>query len=150
MAELFSYENIKETLTKKPLVLYFCPPGACGPEGLFFVLFDDKSLYGYLVNHKNTDHQLIKNIIEYIPELKSLLGGNGNYQYKREKYIDDYYLIYLGLGNVGLIKNERFNAKNAVNGQYSYPNFIKEVSEYANQNIANLYQEIKEALNGHI
>ena len=41
MFKIFSYENIIETINKKPLVCFYTENGGCGTSGLFVVIFDD-------------------------------------------------------------------------------------------------------------
>ena len=148
MIKVFKKDNLNEVLNKKPLILYYSENGACGPSGLFFVVFDDKSCYAYSTYYEKSDMKLIHEIVEYVPELASLLRDEGNYSFKRERQKDEYEFVYLGLGNYGLILEELYDKMHEYEGQYSFGKFKQLVSNNIEGDIKDIYDMVKEEING--
>ena len=113
MFQVFNHNNIKEVLSKKPLICFSSELGACGPSGSFFVVFDDKSSYGYSLYPDDCDKELVKEIFEYVPEFKGLVFFSlpKDFKAKRETTIFNMELINLGLGNAADIHKDIYSEK---------------------------------------
>lgn len=107
MFQIFSNENLDEVLAKKPTILYYAEPGACGKPGLMIVVFSDHSVYGYNTSLSN-DKDFLVSLVNSVPELKSLvhLHPDEGYAPKRESIVHTLVDIYLGLGNCALVSED--------------------------------------------
>lgn len=118
--KVINHENIKETINKQPLICFYSSNGACGASGLYFVVFNDKSIYAYSTYYKKHDETIIKDIIEYIPESRGLLFyDNDDYSPKRKSFNDEMKYFDLGMGNSARIDES-----------YTYFNYNNRISEF--------------------
>ena len=140
--KVINHENIKETINKQPIICFYSSNGACGASGLFFVVFDDKSIYAYSTYYENYDETIIKDIIEYIPESKALLFYDGDYNPKRKSFISDMEDFNLGLGNDALI-DELFTYFNYT---YRISEFYDFVEEFTKVSVGEIFDEVKSVL----
>lgn len=141
--KIINHENIKETINKQPLVCFYSCNGACGASGLFFVVFDDKSLYAYSTFYENYDETIIKDIVEYIPESKALLFYDGDdYNPKRKSFINDMEDFNLGLGNAALI-DESYTYFNYT---YRIREFYEFVEELSGISVGEIVTNVEKAL----
>ena len=56
---VISKENVEQLKSKKPLILYYSENGGCGPSGLFFIIFEDKSVYSYSTFYQKSEKNLL-------------------------------------------------------------------------------------------
>lgn len=145
MIKVFNQNNLKEVLNKKPIICYYSENGACGPSGLFFVVFSDRTCYAYSTYYEKSDFNLIHDILEYVPELTSLVRVEEELNFKRERYKNEYELVYLGLGNYGLLKND-FVGENE--GQFDFTRFMEIAQENVDGNMKEIWKMVKEEING--
>ena len=107
MFQAINKKNIKNTLNKNPIICFGSMPGACGPSGLCVVFFDDGSAYGYNTCYSK-DQELIKLILEFIPELGACGVGSicedENIPRRRRSQLNKMDSVYLGLGNKAYFK----------------------------------------------
>ncbi len=148
MIKVFNRENLKETLEKRPVICYYSENGACGPSGLFFVVFSDKSCYGYSTFYGKSDKGLINNIIEHVPELRSLVFVDCDLNFKRERYLNSLEMVYLGLGNYALIQEELLTKMKEYEGQYDYSCFKQLVKDCVDGDIQEIWGLVRTAING--
>ena len=146
MIKVFRKDNLAEVLDKKPIILYRSMDGACGPSGLFFVVFSDRSCYAYSTRYTKSDETLIESIKEYVPEFVQLLGSKKKIKYKREPN-RDLHEIYLGLGNYVLILEDYFSDEDRKKG-YSFPLFKQIVKESIDEDITSIYHLVEKEING--
>ena len=142
MFKVFTYENLKEVENKKPLICYSSSNGACGPSGLFLVVFDDGSIYGYSTYYENSDKELIADIIATVPEtyvLLSLFKKVGR-KPKRRSYLMDMRDYDLGLGNMVLLNK-------SINERFNFPSFWSFLKEEYNVNVSDIIDIVNEAIN---
>ena len=147
MIKVFDKSNLEEALAKKPVLLFYSENGACGCSGLLFAIFNDNSCYAYSTYYQKSDGELIKEIIECIPEFRVLIGTSGLIKNKRERY-DDLELIYLGLGNHALINENLYHYLNEIEGEYSYGKFIKLARSIVGDEFNSICSLVEEAING--
>ena len=117
-----------EASKKEPLICFRSEDGACGPSGLFFVVFSDKSCYCYSSSFKESDSLLVNEIIEHVPELGMLIGSATELDYKRERYKTEFVEIYLGLGNHAIMTEELHEELNRYDGEFVFGRFKKLLS----------------------
>ena len=146
MFEVFNKDNVKEVLNKTPLIVFYSENGACGPSGLLLVIYSDHSSYGYSTLYKSRDYQLIKSILEYVPQFSPLLQIEDEHIDKRKRKLDEMNIIYLGLGNFAFIHNSIFEEKLEMN----YPCFKEVVKSLTNKDIGEIFMLVKEEINGRI
>ena len=58
MFYVISKENVEQLKSKKPLILFYSENGGCGPSGLFFIIYEDKSAYCYSTFYQKSDKEL--------------------------------------------------------------------------------------------
>lgn len=141
MFKVFSEENIKEVKNKKPLVLYYSENGACGPSGLFFVIFEDKSAYCYSTFYKKSDRVLVDKILEYVPQLQGLLGRNEEHPCD-PKCMKGYRLLYLGLGNHALMHRSVYKE----NLEFDIRGFKTYCEQMCGERITDMFNEVEKLL----
>ena len=146
MINVFSKNNLEEASKKEPVICYYSEDGACGPSGLFFVVFSDKSCYGYSTYYEKSDKELIRSIIEHIPELRQVVGFSGNLNYKREIH-DNLEMAYLGLGNHALIREDLLKEMSEYEGKYVFERFMHLVENYVDGNIGEIWSLVKDSIN---
>lgn len=140
--KVINHENIKETINKQPIICFYSGNGACGASGLFFVVFDDKSIYAYSTYCENYDETIIKDIIEYIPESKALLFYDGDYNPKRKSFISDMEDFNLGLGNDALIDE----SITYFNYNYRVSEFYEFVREFTGVSVSKIFRKVEKVL----
>lgn len=87
-------EKILQTLLSKQCILSFVSaPGAQGPSGLIFAIFDDGFLYYLNQNEKDFNNDFLIEIKSYVPEMALPI----NCSYKKDKA--EIVLVLLGQGN---------------------------------------------------
>ena len=145
MIKVFDHENVDEIINKKPLMCYYSENGACGPSGLFFVIFEDRSCYAYSTYYPESDTNLIHRINECVPELRSLLGGQGDYQYQRKSTLEDMEYLYLGLGNYGLVEHQVYKKVKRYKKEHIFSAFMKVVEGYVKEK-NQIYNLVKKAI----
>ena len=146
MINVFSKNNLEEASKKEPVICYYSEDGACGPSGLFFVVFSDKSCYGYSTYYEKSDKELIRSIIEHIPELRQVVGFSGDLNYKRETR-DNLEMVYLGLGNHALIREDSLKQMKEYEGKYVFERFMHLVENYVDGNISEIWSLVKDSIN---
>ena len=144
--KVFNYSNLNEALDKRPIICYRSENGACGPSGLFFVVFSDKTCYAYSTYYKKSDTDLIHSIIEHVPEIGSVLGSRGKFNLKRERY-NGYEDVYLGMGNYALIELSLLKEMNEYGGQYPISDFMQLVEKNIDDTIRNIFELTKNDIN---
>ena len=147
MHKAFSFGNLEETLTKKPAILYYSQDGACGPSGLFLVIFDDGSCYSYSTLYPQSDLKLIHAIIEHVPEFKPLLQIKGEYAKKRESFISSLELINLGMGNEAFMRSDVFESL-SVDDHVYFPDFVKFVKARTGVGLDDIFFSTKKDIIG--
>ena len=140
MFQIFDHENVKETLTKEPLVCFYSGNGACGPSGMLLVVFEDGSSFGHDTLY-GRDQLLIKEIAEFVPETKGLLGYvNKDYRPKRATTINQMELVNLGLGNYGCIHRSLFQ-ENTHYDLYAIASLIDRITDMKLRDMCALIDE---------
>ena len=136
MFKVFTYENLKEVENKKPLICYSSSNGACGPSGLFLVVFDDSTYY------ENSDKELIADIIATVPETYVLLSvfKKVGRKPKRRSYLMEMRDYDLGLGNMVLLNK-------SINERFNFPSFWSFLKEEYNVNVSDIIDIVNEAIN---
>ena len=141
--KVINKENIKETINKKPLICFYSDNGASGANGLFFVVFDDKSIYAYSTYYKNYDETLIKDIVENVPECIGLLFYNSDdYSPKRESYQDEMEYFNLGMGNSVCIDE----SITYFNYNYRVSEFYEFVREFTGVSVSKIFRKVEKVL----
>ncbi len=104
MFQVFSNESLDEIVGKKPIILYYASPGACGIPGLLIAVFEDGSAYGYNSLLPNSETILVS-IVNAVPELRPLLQfpPKDRCAPKRESIASKLERVNLGLGNYALV-----------------------------------------------
>jgi hypothetical protein len=87
MINIFDLNNVKEFRSKDISLAFYALDGACGMKGLFFVISKDNTIYAYSTYYKNSNNELIKEIINIIPELNILLS-TGFHSDSKEKGLE--------------------------------------------------------------
>ena len=146
MFQVFNKNNVNKVLDKTPLIVFYSENGACGPSGLLLVIYSDHTSYAYSTLYKSRDYQLIKSILECVPEFSPLLQIEDEHIDKRKRILDEMNIIYLGLGNFAFIHNSIFEEKMEMN----YPYFKEVVESLTNKNIDEMFMLVKEEINGRI
>ena len=146
MIKIFSYTNLDEALNKKPIICYRSENGACGPSGLFFVIFSDKTCYAYSTFYKQSNKNLIRSIIEHVPEIGSVLGMHGEFNLKRERHTG-YEDVYLGMGNYALVDETLLKEMNEYGGQYPISDFMLLVENNIDDTVRNIFDLVKKEIN---
>ena len=146
--QVFNRNNLNSVLNKTPLICYYSENGACGPSGLFFVIFNDNSIYAYSTYYKKSDRQLINEIAEHVPEFAPLIGLDGEFNFKRESTTKNMELFYLGLGNFAYIHNSILEEFNQYEGEYLITKFKKLVNKYSNEDLTSIQEMVRKEING--
>ena len=146
MISVFDKNNLEETSKKEPVICYYSEDGACGPSGLFFVVFTDRSCYGYSTYYEKSDKELIRDIIEHVPELRQVVGFSGNLNYKR-KLCENLEMVFLGLGNHALIREDLLKQMKEYKGKYEYERFKQLIENYVGGDIREIWGLIKTSIN---
>lgn len=141
--KVFNYSNINEITSKSPTICYYSENGACGPSGLFYVIFDDGSLYAYSTYYEKSDMKLIKNIICHAPELRSLIYLDDETSPER-KCRNDMVSIYLGLGNHGLICEHIYSD---IHEKLDYRTFIKLSEKIVGSSLKSVFEMVNSKIN---
>lgn len=145
MTVVFDKNNLKEVINKKPLILYYSENGACGPSGLFFVIFQDKSCYGYSTFYEKSNKTLIHSIIEHVPEFKFIMTNDKDMNYKREHF-NTYSDVYLGLGNWSLIDESLLDEFHSYEEGYIINSFKKLVIAHTDQSVLEISDMVRKAI----
>lgn len=148
MIKVFSRDNLEEASKKEPVICYRSENGACGPSGLFFVIFSDKSCYAYSTFYEKSDISLVKEIIEHVPELRMLIYVDNELNYKRERFHKEFEEVYLGLGNYAIMTEELREELNNYDEEFVFGCFKKLVSNHLDGDIQQVWSMVKEAING--
>ena len=148
MIKVFNRDNLDEASKKEPIICYRSLNGACGPCGLFFVIFSDKSCYAYSTFYEKSDLQLIKEIIEHVPELRMLIDTDVELNYKRERCKTEFEEVYLGLGNLAIMSEELREELNNYDEKFTFGCFKKLVSNHLDGDIQQVWSLVREAING--
>ena len=148
MIKVFNRDNLVEASKKEPIICYRSENGACGPSGLFFTIFSDKSCYAYSTFYEKSDFQLIKEIIEHVPELRMLIGTDAELNYKRERCKTEFEEVYLGLGNYAIMSEELHEELDKYDEEYLFGCFKKLVNNHLDGNIQEVWSLVREAING--
>lgn len=146
MINVFTKNNLEEASKKEPVICYYSEDGACGPSGLFFVVFSDGSCYGYSTYYEKSDKKLIHDIIEHVPELRQVVGFSGNLNHKREMH-ENLEMVYLGLGNHALIREDLLTQMKEYEGKYEFERFKQLVENYVDGDIYEIWSLVKSAIN---
>ncbi len=146
MINVFAKNNLEEASIKEPVICYYSEDGACGPSGLFFVVFSDRSCYGYSTYYEKSDKELIRDIIEHVPELRQVVGFSGDLDYKREMR-DNLEMVYLGLGNHALIREDLIKQMKEYEGKYEFDLFKQLIENYVDGDIREIWSLVKSAIN---
>lgn len=141
MFEIISNENVHTLANKKPLILYYSENGGCGPSGLFFIIFEDKSVYSYSTFYQKSDKELINKTLEYVPQLQGLIGRNEEHPCEPEK-MKGYKLVYLGLGNHALMHRSVYKKKY----EHDFGDFITCAEKLSGVRVTNMLSEIHQML----
>ena len=149
MFEVFNKDNVMKTLNKTPIICFYAELGACGSPGLMLTVFDDGSSYGYSAYYDNSDKEIIRLVMESIPEIASLLRPSVEIDFKREKKKSLPY-AYLGLGNHSLLRQDIYEEMMDMDDKYTITKFRKTFEKYSNFKANQAYLMVKEAINGHI
>ena len=139
---------MEEASKKEPVICYRSENGACGPSGLFFVIFSDKSCYAYSTFYEKSDISLVKEIIEHVPELRMLIYVDNELNYKRERFHKEFEEVYLGLGNYAIMTEELREELNNYDEEFVFGCFKKLVSNHLDEDIQQVWSMVKEAING--
>ena len=150
MFNIFDENNVNEVINKRPLIVSWSNNGSSGPMGLMLVIFDDGSSYGYSTLYKYRDDDLIKEIVESVPEFKTLMCTGKEKNVKREPYKDDMRLTYLGLGNIAYIQNDIFEDFLNLDGKSKYTVFKEKVKELSQVDIWDIAKKVREHFHGVI
>lgn len=148
MIKVFSRDNLEEASKKEPVICYRSENGACGPSGLFFVIFSDKSCYAYSTFYERSDISLVKEIIEHVPELRMLIYVDNELNYKRERFHKEFEEVYLGLGNYAIMTEKLREELNNYDEEFVFGCFKKLVSNHLDGDIQQVWSMVKEAING--
>ena len=148
MIKVFSRDSLEEASKKEPVICYRSENGACGPSGLFFVIFSDKSCYAYSTFYEKSDISLVKEIIEHVPELRMLIYVDNELNYKRERFHKEFEEVYLGLGNYAIMTEELREELNNYDEEFVFGCFKKLVSNHLDGDIQQVWSMVKEAING--
>ena len=148
MLELFNDKNVDDVIDKKPLIVSWSRNGACGPSGLMLVIFDDGSSYAYSTFYKYRDDDLIDEIVESVPEYKTLMNLGKAENSKREPQKEQMRLTYLGLGNIAYVENKLFEKFLNLNGSGKYEIFKKVVKQYSGEELWDIARKVREYFNG--
>ena len=148
MSELFNEKNVDDVIDKKPLIVSWSRNGACGPSGLMLVIFDDGSSYAYSTFYKYRDDDLIDEIVESVPEFKTLMNLGKAENTKREPQKEQMRLTYLGLGNIAYVENKLFEKFLNLNGSGKYEIFKKAVKQYSGEELWDIAKKVREYFNG--
>lgn len=148
MSELFNEKNVDDVIDKKPLIVSWSRNGACGPSGLMLVIFDDGSSYAYSTFYKYRDDDLIDEIVESVPEFKTLMNLGKAENSKREPQKEQMRLTYLGLGNIAYVENKLFEKFLNLNGSGKYEIFKKVVKQYSGEELWDIARKVREYFNG--
>ena len=148
MIKVFSRDNLEEASKKEPVICYRSENGACGPSGLFFVIFSDKSCYAYSTFYEKSDISLVKEIIEHVPELRMLIYVDNELNNKRERFHKEFEEVYLGLGNYAIMTEELREELNNYDEEFVFGCFKKLVSNHLDGDIQQVWSMVKEAING--
>ncbi len=146
MINVFTKNNLEEASKKEPVICYYSEDGACGPSGLFFAVFSDRSCYGYSTYYEKSDKELIRDIVEHVPELIRVVGFSGNLNHKREM-CDNLEMVYLGLGNDALIREDLLKQMKEYEGKYEYERFKQLVENYVDGDIYEIWSLVKTTIN---
>ncbi len=146
MINVFNKNNLEEASKKEPVICYYSEDGACGPSGLFFAIFTDRSCYGYSTYYEKSDKELIRSIIEHVPELRQVVGFSGNLNYKR-KLCENLEMVFLGLGNHALIREDLLKQMKEYEGKYIFERFIHLVKNYIDGDIHEIWSLVKTTIN---
>ena len=144
MSELFNEKNVDKVVNKKPLIVSWSRNGACGPSGLMLVFFDDGSSYAYSTFYKYRDDNLIEEIVESVPEFKTLMNFGKEDNYKRAPLKGQMTLAYLGLGNIAYVENNLFNRFLNLNGSGKYEIFKRVVKQYSGEELWGIAKKVRE------
>ena len=148
MVELFNEKNVNEVINKKPLIVYWSSNGASGPSGLMLAIFDDGSTYAYSTFYKYRDDELIDEIVESVPEFKTLMNLGKEKDLKRESYKDQMRLSYLGLGNIAYIDESVFAQFLNKDGKGKYQIFKEVVKNLSGEELFDIAKKVREHFNG--
>ena len=97
--------------------------------------------------YEKSDLKLIRDIVEYVPELRQLLYVEGKLDYKRERTKDNLEMIYLGLGNYALIREDLLKKMKEYEGQYDFSCFKQLVNDFTDDNIGDIWSLVKDTIN---
>ena len=147
---MFNENNVNEVIQKRPLIVSWSSNGASGPSGLMLVIFDDGSSYGYSTLYKYRDDELIDEIVESVPEFKTLMCLGKEKNIKREPYKEDMRLTYLGLGNIAYIDNNIFDDFLNLDGKEKYSVYKEKVKELSNEDIWDIAKKVRDHFHGVI
>lgn len=147
MIKVFNKNNLAEASKKEPVICYRSENGACGPSGLFFVIFSDKSCYAYSTSYENSNLQLVQEIIEHVPELKMIIGSDAEFDYKREQYKTKFKEVYLGLGNYAIMAEKLYEEFNKYNEELAFDRFKKIVNNHLDGDIQKVLKLVREEIN---
>ena len=148
MIKVFNRDNLVEASKKEPVICYRSENGACGPSGLFFVIFSDKSCYAYSTFYEKSDISLVKEIVEHVPELRMLIYVDDELNYKRERFHKEFEEVYLGLGNYAIMTEELCEELNNYDEEFTFGCFKKLVSNNLDGDIQQVWSMVREAING--
>ena len=141
---IFNYANLKEITSKTPAICFYSETGACGPSGLLFVIFEDKTLYAYSAFYRESDLELVREIINHVPEMRSLIYlDSKHFKPKRERR-SNMEQLYLGLGNHALV-DEKFKIPDH-DGITEYRAFIKTCEKYLGRDLGDLLRTVEDAI----
>lgn len=146
MINVFNKNNLEEASKKEPVICYYSEDGACGTSGLFFVVFTDRSCYGYSTYYEKSDKGLIRDIIEHVPELRQVVGFSGNLNHKREMH-ENLEMVYLGLGNHALIREDLIKQMKEYEGKYVFDCFKQLIKNYVDGDIYEIWSLVKTTIN---
>ena len=122
--------------------------GACGPSGLFFVIFKDNSCYAYSTFYKKADISLIKDILEHVPELKTVVYFDGKLNYKRERSKEEFDQIYIGLGNHAVMTDELCDEINNRENESYFASLKAIMKNHFDVDLNEVWKLVKESLDG--
>lgn len=142
MINLFSKANLEECINKEPLILFYSGNGSMGPSGLMFVVFSDFSCYCYSTYYDELDLELLRSIIEHVPEFNDLIGMKGEMNFKRNKCDNQLEDFYLGVGNFLLARKEIVDEIEE-SEEFPYTYFNKKIVSLINNGIDDIYKKVE-------
>ncbi len=142
--KVFNYQNLSEITGKPPIICFYSENGACGPSGLFYVIFDDGTLYAYSTFYEKSDKGLIKEIMRYVPELESLIQIPILCEERKRCRFDTVFGVYLGLGNHSLIREDILSD---IHEKLDYPTFVKLCEKLVGTSLKPVFEMVNKEIN---